>query len=185
MRIVGGKFRGRRFHPPANQWPTRPTTDFAKEGLFNILLNRIDFEGTKMLDLFGGTGNHTYEAISHGCRAVTYVEKHYPCIKFVKETCSKLGIENHVQIVKSDVAKYLKRSAEAFDYIFAGPPYGLPWLDDIPDMVLGGPWLSQQGLFVLEHNQQHDFKGHLNFQELRTYGGTHFSFFGAKDTIAD
>ena len=185
MRIVGGKFRGRRFHPPADQWPTRPTTDFAKEGLFNILLNRIDFERTKMLDLFGGTGNHTYEAISLGCCEVTYVEKHFPCIKFVKETCSILGIEDHVQITRSDVAKYLSRSTETFDYIFAGPPYGLPWLDDIPNMVFNGSWLSQEGLFVLEHNQQHDFSRHINFTELRKYGGTHFSFFSIKDSIAE
>lgn len=178
MRIVGGKFKGRRFNPPADKWPTRPTTDFAKEGLFNILLNRIDFEETRMLDLFGGSGNHSYEAISRGCRDVTYVDQHYPCVRFVKELAGTLEIEEFIHITRADASKYIQNyNGIGFDYIFAGPPYGLPWLDNIPDLVFTNNLLSIDGLFVLEHNANHDFRNQQHFLELRKYGGTHFSFF--------
>ncbi|NND08438.1 MAG: methyltransferase [Saprospiraceae bacterium] len=185
MRIIGGTFRGRRFYPPADRWPTRPTTDFAKEALFNILMNRLDFASIKMLDLFGGTGSHSYEAVSLGCQDVTYVDKHIPAVKFVKETCATLGIADYVHIVRSDVLKYLAKESIFYDYVFAGPPYGLPWLDEIPNMVLQNGWLARTGLFVLEHNQHHDFNKHEHFRELRTYGGTHFSFFQTKEGIAE
>ncbi len=185
MRIIGGRFKGRRFHPPAKHWPTRPTTDFAKEGLFNILHNKLDFGEIVMLDLFGGSGNHTYEAVSHGCTDVTYVEQHYPCVKFVKEVCHILEIESSVRIVKSDVAKFLKRTHRSYDYIFAGPPYALPWLDAIPTLVFDQEMLSDHGILVLEHNRRHDFTTHPFFDQVRSYGGTHFSFFNAKSVIAD
>ena len=103
MRIIGGKFKGRRFNPPAKNWPTRPTTDYAKEGLFNILMNNVDFKTLKVLDLFGGTGNHSYEFISRGCTDVTYVDKFQGCISFVKKLSKELKIDDYIKIVKSDV----------------------------------------------------------------------------------
>ena len=103
MRIIGGAFKGRRFYPPADSWPTRPTTDFAKEGLFNILSNRYDFSEWKVLDLFGGTGNHSYEFISRGCEDVTYVDRFGPAVKFVQKISATLEIEDKIRILRSDV----------------------------------------------------------------------------------
>jgi len=177
MRIIGGEFRGRRFNPPAKNWPTRPTTDFAKEGLFNILYNRLDFESLKVLDLFGGTGNHCYEFISRGCEDATYVDKFGGAVSFVKKTAKELNIENRLTIVKMDVFKFINSTSNKYDYIFAGPPYPLPNLDDIPDEIFNNELLAEDGLFVLEHNPRHDFKDHTHYVEERNYGTTIFSFF--------
>lgn len=178
MRIIGGQFKGRKFIPPAKNWPTRPTTDFAKEGLFNILNNRLNFEDTVMLDLFGGTGNHSYEFISRGCTDVTYVDKFPGCISFVTKTAKELGIEPFIKIVKSDVFKFLLTNGRQYDYIFAGPPYPLPNLNTIPDEIFKYKALAPEGIFVLEHNPDHDFKSHSRYKEERNYGTTIFSFFG-------
>lgn len=177
MRIISGKFKGRRFYPPADKWPTRPTTDFAKEGLFNILNNRLDFEETKVLDLFGGTGNHSYEFISRGCRDVTYVDKHGPCIAFVKKTAATLAIESELKIFRSDVFKFIDRSNEQYDYIFAGPPYALPTIDTIPDLIFKHQLLAEDGLFIMEHNPNHSYQQHPHYESERNYGKTIFSFF--------
>lgn len=177
MRIISGEFKGRRFNPPAKNWPTRPTTDIAKEGLFNILQNRINFEETKMLDLFGGTGNHSYEFISRGCTDVTYVDKFYGCVQFVEKTVSELKIENKISIYKQDVFEFLKTNRNKFDYIFAGPPYPLPNLRLIPDTIFLSDVLLEDGLFVLEHNPEHNFRLHPHYIEERNYGTTIFSFF--------
>lgn len=177
MRIIGGKFKGRKFIPPAKNWPTRPTTDFAKEGLFNILQNRLDFEDVHMLDLFGGTGSHCYEFISRGCTNATYVDKFPGCVQFVKKTAEELQIVHELRIIKSDVFAFIKSCTEKFDYIFAGPPYPLPNLDEIPDYIFKYALLQTDGLFVLEHNPNHDFTKHPNFSDSRNYGTTIFSFF--------
>ncbi|MCB0519159.1 MAG: RsmD family RNA methyltransferase [Lewinellaceae bacterium] len=177
MRIISGRFKGRRFSPPADKWPTRPTTDFAKEGLFNILQNTLDFEEIKVLDLFGGTGNHSYEFISRGCRQVTYVDKFPGCVKFVQKTATALGIEGFINIVQADVFKFVERPTGPYDYIFAGPPYPLPTIDLIPDLIFEKKLLSPGGWFVLEHNANHAFETHPRFLQQRNYGGTIFSFF--------
>ncbi|MEO1516407.1 MAG: RsmD family RNA methyltransferase [Bacteroidota bacterium] len=177
MRIVGGQFKGRRFYPPAKNWPTRPTTDYAKEGLFNILSNRYDFEEWKVLDLFGGTGNHSYEFISRGCTDVTYVDKHGPCVAFVKQMSQTLEVRDYIRIIRADVFKFMSRSNGQFDYIFAGPPYGLPTIDTIPDWIFRQQLLKEGGLLVLEHNPNHTFGKHPQFSEERNYGKTIFSFF--------
>lgn len=177
MRIISGEFKGRKFFPPAKKWPTRPTTDFAKEGLFNILMNEIDFKEVKMLDLFGGTGNHCYEFISRGCLDVTYVDKFWPAVKFVQKISSELDVEDKIRVVKSDVFKFIQQETKSYDYIFAGPPYPLPNLDDIPDAIFATAILSDNGLFVLEHNPNHNFKSHVNYIKERNYGSTIFSFF--------
>ena len=185
MRIIGGRFKGRRFTPPAKKWPTRPTTDFAKEGLFNILQNRFDLSEVKMLDIFGGTGNHSYEAVSRGCLDVTYIDQHRPCIKYVQEVVELLGIADEVRIIRMDAASYLESAEDAFDYIFAGPPYGLTWLNEIPDRVFQNALVNTGGLLVLEHSHTHSFSQHRHFEQMRKYGGSHFSFFSANQSIAD
>ncbi len=177
MRIISGRFGGRKFIPPAKNWPTRPTTDISKEGLFNILMNTIDFEEVTMLDLFGGTGNHCYEFVSRGCTDVTYVDQHGPAVGFVKKLSKELKIEDCITIVKSDVFKFLKRNTRQFDYIFAGPPYPLPNLGDIPDILFESNVLKEDGLFVLEHNPDHNFENHPCFLKVRKYGQTRFAFF--------
>ncbi|MEY4903612.1 MAG: hypothetical protein RLZZ292_1427 [Bacteroidota bacterium] len=177
MRIIGGKFKGRRFNPPADNWPTRPTTDSAKEGLFNILNNRLDFEETKFLDLFGGTGSHCYEFISRGCTDATYIEKFTGCVQFARKTAKELNIEENMRIVQADVFKFMASTTEKYDYVFAGPPYPLPTLDTIPDKLFEAKLLAEDGLFVMEHNPNHDFSKHPNYSEQRNYGTTIFSFF--------
>lgn len=177
MRIISGKFKGRKFYPPADNWPTRPTTDFSKEGLFNILNNNFDFEDLKVLDLFGGTGNHTYEFISRGATDVTYVDKHPPAVNFVKKTAKELDIEAYLRIIPTDVFRFIERAYEQYDYIFAGPPYGLAALDTIPDKIFAAKILRGDGWFVLEHNPNHHFENHPHFFQARNYGKTIFSFF--------
>jgi 16S rRNA (guanine(966)-N(2))-methyltransferase RsmD len=181
MRIIGGELKGRKFNPPANNWPTRPTTDYAKEGLFNILNNHFDFEDLKVLDLFGGTGNHSYEFISRGCTDVTYVDKFGGCVAFVKKVAEEFKIKDSIKIFKTDVFKFIKFSQQQFDYIFAGPPYELPTIDMIPDLIFQEKLLKPEGWFVMEHNPNHSYKNHPNFFDERHYGKTIFSFFKNKE----
>ena len=177
MRIISGKYKGRRFRPPADKWPTRPTTDFAKEGLFNILQNHLDFSTLKVLDLFGGTGSHSYEFISRGCTDVTYVDQFGGCVKFVHKTARELQIEDFIKIIRSDVFKFIRHTTTQYDYIFAGPPYTLPAIDAIPDLLFDNNLLTHQGWFVMEHNPHHSFENHPRFFQERNYGKTIFSFF--------
>lgn len=178
MRITGGSFKGRRLHPPLKKWPTRPTTDFAKEALYNILSNRIVFTEVKVLDLFSGTGSHVYEFLSRGCQDVTLVEKHRQCLHFIKSTLDLLKIEKGiVSIVGSDVFKYLDKAEDTFDIIFADPPYAMEKLSSLPDIVINKGLLSQEGLLIVEHDNTTTFANHPSLKEERTYGGCHFSFF--------
>lgn len=177
MRIIGGKFKGRRFNPPAGNWPTRPTTDYAKEALFNILNNQLDFEASKALDLFGGTGSHSYELISRGCEDVTYVDKFPDAVRFVRKTAQQLGIEPCLKIYQMDVFRFIEFAKEQYDYIFAGPPYSLPVIDTIPDLIFEKNLLLPEGLFVLEHNPYHEFSNHPHLSDVRKYGKTILSFF--------
>ena len=177
MRIIGGELSGLRFNPPAKKWPTRPTTDISKEGLYNILANRIDFEDIKFLDLFGGTGNHCYEVISRGCTDATYVDKFPGAVKFVKEMAAKFGIEDRLRILKMDVFKFIVHDKGKYDYIFAGPPYPLKTIKDLPDLILGNDLLSEDGLLVLEHNPTVNLDNHPHLKDQRNYGQTIFSFF--------
>lgn len=177
MRIISGKFGGRRFNPPAKNWPTRPTTDVSKEALFNIITNNFDFEDMVVLDLFCGTGNHSYEFISRGVTDVTCVDKFYGCIQFVKKTAKTLDIEDCISIVKTDVFKFIEQTNRKYDYIFAGPPYGLKTMDLLPDLILKNELLKEEGWFVLEHNPNHNYEDHPNFDFSRNYGQTIFSIF--------
>lgn len=177
MRIISGKFKGRRFHPPVDKWPTRPTTDMAKEALFNILQNVYDFEEIKVLDLFGGTGNHSYEFISRGCEDVTYVDKFPGCVKFVEQTAKTLDIQQYIKTVNADVFKFIERSVVQYDFILADPPFQMPAIETLPNLIFERNMLVPGGWFVLEHSYQHSFETHPRFLQQRNYGGTFFSFF--------
>ena len=179
MRIIGGDFKGYRFNPPADKWPTRPTTDISKEALYNILENRLDFSEVKFLDLFGGTGSHCYECISRGCQNATYVDRFPACVAFVKQMASKLEIEDKLRIFRMDVFKFIAKSSEQFDYIFAGPPYPLKTIANIPDLIIEASLLSENGFLVLEHNPNVQLSDHPKLIDQRKYGQTIFSFFKA------
>ena len=183
MRIIAGELKGRRLDPPAKSWPTRPTTDFAREGLFNILHNREDFEAMHALDLFGGSGSHSFELISRGCEDVTYVDNFKGCIEFVKLKAREWKIEDKIQIVQDDVLKFINRGNQSFNYIFAGPPYPLKELGQIPALIFDHNVLSRDGLFILEHNFKYDFAKFKHFKEMRKYGSTLFSFFKWTDAV--
>ncbi len=177
MRIIGGDFKGYRFTPPAKKWPTRPTTDISKEGLYNILQNQIDFSEIKFLDLFGGTGSHCYECISRGCPDATYVDKFGPAVQFVKLMAEKLGIEDALTIHQMNVFSFIKKSENKYDYIFAGPPYPLKNIKDLPSIIIDAGLLSPNGLLVLEHNPHVDVSDYKTLVQQRNYGETFFSFF--------
>ena len=177
MRIIGGKWGGRRIHPPTKMPFTRPTTDIAKEGLFNILQNQVDFEGIKTLDLFGGTGAITYELLSRGAADSTIVEKDPQMFRFITDTLQKLGAEG-VKPVRLEVFKFLESCHEQYDFIFAGPPYALNTIDEIPRMVVSQQLIAPGGLFVLEHTPRNNYEHYPGFMKQRNYGTTLFSFFG-------
>ncbi|MBS1495502.1 MAG: RsmD family RNA methyltransferase [Bacteroidetes bacterium] len=176
MRIISGKFGGRRIQPPANMPHTRPTTDIAKEGLFNILQNNLDIEQLKTLDLFGGTGCISYELASRGAKELTIVEKDSKMYEFIKSTAALLPIEN-ISVVKSDVFKFIENAGEQYDFIFAGPPYALTTIDDLPKNIFEKKILSKGGWFVLEHTPRNDYKKFPHYRTERNYGTTIFSIF--------
>lgn len=178
MRIIGGIFKGRKLSPPAGKWPTRPTTDMAREALFNILENQLVFEQMRMLELFGGTGAHSIEAISRGCGEVVYVDQYGPCHVFVRTVVKELDIAESLTMHRKEVFRFLGRGDQSpFDYIFADPPFDLAKLHTLPDAVLQSGYLKPEGLFVLEHGSKHHFEEHPNFREARNYGQVRFSFF--------
>lgn len=155
---------------------TRPTTDIAKEGLFNILQNQIDFEGLKVLDLFGGTGAISYELASRGAAEITLIEKDPKMFEFIKGNLEKLGI-SQAKVIKTDVFKYLESCTNTYDFIFAGPPYALARIDDLPKIILEKKLLAPEGLFVLEHTPRNGYEQFPGFLKQRNYGTTLFSFF--------
>lgn len=176
MRIISGIHGGRRISPPANMPHTRPTTDIAKEGLFNILQNNLEIESLKTLDLFGGTGCISYELASRGVEDLTIVEKDNKMYDFIKTTSSSLGF-NQVKVVKSDVFKFIESNSEKYDFIFAGPPYALTTIDDLPKIIFQKGLLNPGGWFVLEHTPRNDYKKAAHYKTERNYGTTIFSIF--------
>ncbi len=177
MRIIGGKYGKRRFSLPSG-FNGRPTTDIAKEGLFNILDNRINWEETRVLDLFAGSGSIGIEALSRGAKSVVAIEKNPRHASFIKSVAKQLNDEKHSTQVR-DVFQFLRNSADVgtFQLIFADPPYALPQLPLLPMAVLGSTLLGPNGLFILEHPKEFDFRETEGFVELRRYGTVHFSFF--------
>ncbi|MEO2060241.1 MAG: 16S rRNA (guanine(966)-N(2))-methyltransferase RsmD [Mesonia sp.] len=176
MRIISGKFKGKRLIAPKTL-PVRPTTDMAKEALFNILNFQIDFQEIKLLDLFAGTGNISYEFISRGTTQITAVDQHYGCVKFINKTANELEAE--INTVKSDVFKYLDKVKTKSDLIFADPPYDFSTEDfqKIPQLVFENNLLEEEGLLIVEHSKHTDLSETANFSESRRYGNSVFSFF--------
>ncbi len=175
MRIISGKYGGRRLSPPKNI-TARPTTDFAKESLFNLLNNRMDLEGIDMLDLFAGTGGIGIECVSRGAREVTAVEIAHVQQNWIIACCKQLGIRN-LSVIRGDVFKFLNACRTKYDLIFADPPYALESLPTLPDCILTQGILKPEGWLVIEHGKDTDFTSHPNHVETRTYGSVHFSFF--------
>lgn len=176
MRIISGELGGRKFNPPSKMPHTRPTTDIAKEGLFNILQNNLDFEELKTLDLFGGTGNISYELASRGVTDLTIVEKDPVMYEFIKKTAAELKITG-LRPFKSDVFRFISSCSEQFNFIFAGPPYALTSIDDLPKQVFEKKLLRKSGWFVLEHTPRNDYKAFPFYKTERNYGTTVFSIF--------
>src|SRR5690606_2457506 len=150
MRIIGGSRGGLRLNPPANL-PVRPTTDMAKEALFNILQNRIDFEGMDALDLFAGTGNITFELASRGVASVLAVDIHFKCVQYINTTATKLNMST-VKAMKADVLKFIGSCSDTFDFVFVDPPYDLPQLPQLPDRIIDQGMLKPGALLILEHS---------------------------------
>ncbi|MBO9617992.1 MAG: RsmD family RNA methyltransferase [Niabella sp.] len=176
MRIIAGSLGGRKINPPSKMPYTRPTTDVAKEGLFNVLQHRIDFEGMKTLDIFGGTGSISYELASRGAGDLTIVEKDNTMFDFIKKTATALKIEN-MKFVKMDVFKYLESCTTTYDFIFAGPPYALTAIDELPKIIVEKQLLNDEGWFVLEHTPRNNYKQFEKYSFEKNYGTTIFSVF--------
>ena len=176
MRIISGAHGGRRIQPPSKMPYTRPTTDIAKEGLFNVLQNNIALQDIKTLDLFGGTGAISYELASRGATDLTIVEKDTTMHAFIKKTAATLDIEN-LKVLKADVFKFMETTVETYDFIFAGPPYALTNIDDLPRIVMERKLLNEGGWFVLEHTPRNNYKSFAGYRSEKNYGTTIFSIF--------
>jgi 16S rRNA (guanine966-N2)-methyltransferase len=175
VRIISGIHRGKRIRPPGN-FKARPTTDFAKENLFNILANHYYFEELDVLDLFSGTGSIAYEFVSRGARSVVAVELLQHHFKFIQDTCKALAMEQ-LTLIRTDAFRYLKKPYQSFDVIFADPPYDHPGLEQLPDLVISTTILADGGIFILEHPGSCDFSAHQGFSQHRKYGGVNFTMF--------
>lgn len=178
MRIIGGRLKGQTIKLPVS-YAARPTTDFAREGLFNILGNEYEFEDLKILDLFGGTGAISYEFASRGASRVYCVEMSRDNASFIKTEAVRLGLDN-VTMVRDNVFDFLPVCREKFDVIFADPPYALEGLETIPDKVFARDILHPGCYFILEHGDEHSFRNHPYFVKERSYGRVHFTFFVKK-----
>ncbi|MBR2416240.1 MAG: RsmD family RNA methyltransferase [Bacteroidaceae bacterium] len=175
MRIISGKYKGRHFDIPRN-FKARPTTDFAKENLFNILCNIMDFEEVDALDLFSGTGSISLELLSRGCASVTSVELEPLHFTHLRKSASALSDDNW-RLVRDDVFRYIRRCTASYDFIFADPPYALKELKDIPQLVLESNMLKEGGLFIFEHGKDNDFSDNPHFFRHVAYGSVNFTFF--------
>lgn len=179
MRIISGSFRGKKINAPANL-PVRPTTDFAKEALFNVLNNQYYIDEISVLDLFSGIGSISLEFASRGSQKVVSVDQDAGCVKFLSETVKELKIEDKVSIHKYDVFKFLERNTQgSFDVVFADPPFDFETEDYLKliDLVIENEWLNVEGQMVIEHSKIHKFEAHPNFIQTRKYGNVNFSFF--------
>jgi len=175
MRVITGKYKGRRFDIPRT-FKARPTTDFAKENIFNVLREYVDFEECTALDLFAGTGSISLEFLSRGCTQVVSVEADRDHARFIRQCMAKINVQNHV-LIQGDVFKFIRGNAMQFNIIFADPPYALPELPQIPDLVLNSGLLAPDGIFVFEHGKHNDFSQHPRFIDHRAYGSVNFSLF--------
>ncbi len=180
MRIISGYLKGRRLNPPANL-PVRPTTDMAREGLFNILNNIIDFEEVDVLDLFTGIGSIAFEFVSRGCKNVTCIDTNFKCIDFIKKTAAIFELSN-LYPIRTDVFMFIsRRQNKQFDIIFADPPYDLQNINVIPDHIFKNNLLTENGILILEHSAHLSFTEHPCFFQHRKYGKVNFTFFKQKE----
>ncbi len=179
MRIISGKYKGRHFDIPRN-FKARPTTDFAKENLFNILCNIVDFEESDALDLFSGTGSISLELLSRGCRTVTSVEMDSLHFAHLRKSAATLN-DNNWKLVRDDVFRYIRRCTASYDLIFADPPYALKELKEIPALILQSNMLKPGGILVFEHGKDNDFSNNPHFFRHIAYGSVNFSFFAQKE----
>ena len=180
MRIIGGYLKGRRFKVPKN-FHSRPTTDFAKEGLFNVLDNYFTLESKNVLDLCSGTGNISFEFISRGVAKVTCVDSNYLSSRFIKQNATSLEISNSITIVKSDIIKFVKTVNENYHFIFADPPYKFDKYEELINYVcIQTNTLNEKGVFILEHGRDYNFESHSFFSFSKKYGNVYFSFFEKK-----
>src|SRR5580698_10299538 len=177
MRIIGGILKGLRLNPPKNL-PVRPTTDLAKEALFNILQHQIEFEDISVLDLFSGTGNISMEFASRGAEKVVSVDRSIHCVNYLKDTARQHGL-NQIKVYKDDIFKYLQHETDQFDLVFADPPYDLNRIPEIPGIIFDKKLLSPGGLLIVEHQSMQNLSKHPAFVEQRRYGHSSFSFFKA------
>ena len=175
MRIIGGKLKGIKLNPPKNL-PVRPTTDMAKEALFNILQNQLEIENLKVLDLFSGTGNISLEFASRAALEITSVDLNFGCYNYLKKTSEEFQLKQ-IKAIKSDVFKFLNQNTQQFDLIFADPPYDLNRIPDIAIIVFEKKCLTENGILIIEHQSMQDLSNHPNFKEKRKYGYSGFSFF--------
>lgn len=175
MRIITGSLRGRRINPPAHL-PVRPTTDMAREGLFNILNNYYEYDGLKVMDLFAGTGAMSLEFISRGVGEVTSIDINAQCTDFIKRTAQQFNV-NNIHVVRADAFDLLKRANQKFDIIFADPPYAIENLAELPNLVFSKDILTEDGAFILEHPKEYSFEDHPHFWQHRAYGKVNFTFF--------
>ena len=175
MRIISGSLKGRRLNPPANL-PVRPTTDMAREGLFNILNNYLDYDECTVMDLFAGTGAVSMEFVSRGVREVTAVDINNACTEYIKAEARRLEL-NNLRVVRADVFDLLKRANRKFDVVFADPPYALQGLETLPDLVFAHQVLTDDGIFILEHPQEYSFEEHPHFWQHRNYGKVNYTVF--------
>ena len=175
MRVITGKYKGRHFEIPAN-FKARPTTDFAKENLFNVLRSYVDFEDLDVLDLFSGTGSISLEFLSRGCRRVVSVEKDPRHYAFIRSVMARID-DPASQVYRFDALRFIERSKETFDLVFADPPYALKEMKELPDRVCSSSLLREGALFILEHGKEQDFTQHPHFVEHRSYGSVNFSIF--------
>lgn len=175
MRIIRGKYGRRRFDVPSNI-TARPTTDFARENIFNVLENLIDFDGARALDLFAGTGAMSFEFLSRGCESVTAVEKASTQYNFIRKVAQQLGCDNF-NAVRGDALRYVQTSLAKYDIIFADPPYDMSRFGEIPEMILNSQMLKPGTIFIIEHSRNYDFSALPHFSEHRVYGSVNFSIF--------
>ena len=175
MRIIGGSLKGRRFSPPRH-FKGRPTTDFGREGLFNLLRSRLELDGLEALDLFAGSGAVSYELASRGAVSVTAIEQDSGACRYIQKQAQDFGLDA-IRVVRADVFAFLGRAMTQYELVFADPPYTDARLETLPDLVREAGLVAKGGLFILEHGDRRDFSETEGFVEMRKYGHVHFSFF--------
>lgn len=176
MRIIRGIYKARRFSPPKN-FPSRPTTDYAKEGLFNVLEHRLDLVNLEILDLCAGTGNISLEFLSREAGNVTAVDRHPLCIRFIYKISKEIGTGSEFQIAQNEVIQFIGKTKSTYDLIFADPPYDAPIHHELAAKVFERQLLNEGGLMIIEHGRQTDLSALPHFQDARNFGNVYFSFF--------